>query len=234
MRKNLFLLLGFIFLLLRKQNLDLNVFAQDNENEEVEDSTNTSYYFDFQPNTYLIPKSGIINITIDYKEIAVDKANFRVRPFIKDAVASIYDPEKNTWIFSGDAWGNLPSIGEGLKITLPTELSKVELVLKIKDLTTGKEYETPTKAFWTANSYGIYEKKVNQTIRDWRQNTSQNSSGEITAKNEENSEDLAEPEEQTQTLDQLKNKSNRVMVNIGGFAFSAIVGFLKKDDKMPL
>jgi hypothetical protein len=219
--KILSVILSGLFLLLNKH------FAFSQEN----------FFFDFTPNTFLIPNSGNIEVTINYKNSEIKKENFRVRPYMKDTVIALYNPDEGKWVFSSESWGNLPSIEEKIKLQIPAKTMKADLVLKIKDLSTGKEYETPPKSFWAEGSYEKYYEKVNETILDWRQG----SSGETESINENTEEGIGTGEatgpaveEQTQKLDKLKNKSDMALVNLGGFFVTAIVGFLRKDDRIPL
>ncbi len=193
-----------------------------------------AYYFDFLPNTYLIPKSGIVEISIKYKGVGIKPENFKVKPQMGNKPMSLFNPGKKEWVFSSESWGNMPSVGDTFKIKIPNTNGQMDLHFKIKDLSTGKEYKTPEKSFWGNNSYKSYETKVNKTILDWRQNTSRDVTNDEEGSEKTEIAGLNEKETQTQEISELKNKMDVAIWHLGGFGISAIIGFIKKDDKMAL
>lgn len=190
------------------------------------------FYFDFEPNALLIPESGILEMRIKYIG-EIDSENFRIRPQMQEGLVSIREKGTTTWVFGDASWGNLPSVEKDTEIKFPSQVNTlikpVELKLKIKDLKSGKEYETPGRNFWSEKAYNSYESRVNQTILEWR------GGAKLDQESLESTSAIKPKEEtpQTEGLGELKSKRNVALVNLSGFVLSAFVGLRSKSDKIP-
>ncbi|HOM77639.1 hypothetical protein KBG31_02910 [Patescibacteria group bacterium] len=200
----------------------------------VNAQTQEEYFFDFSTNTHLIPQSGIIEIKILYKGKVINPDRYKIKPYSNGNSIQIMDADKGEWVFTTNSWGKMPSIENTTKIRILGTKEKANLYIKIKNTTTGEEFKTPEKILWSSDSYNNYAARINQNTSDWRQKRG-GIDGETQESERAEEKALDIPtQEQTQRLENLKNKKSSLVWNLSGMGVSAIIGFIKKDDRMLL
>ncbi len=198
--------------------------------ESVEESAKYEYYFDFTPESYILPASGEIAVKFLYNAVNLDGKKWRVKPFAENATIMIRGSENNAWVFSTSSWNDLPSLDEEIRLKIISGSDIVLLEFQLKDLDTGEKYDTPAKILWTGLAYEDYYKAINRNLIDWRvaELVVKETSGINPPKNKAELSIKA----QTQSLAKLTDNSNWIFANLGAFFISAMAGFSRKGDKM--
>lgn len=191
------------------------------------------YHFDFIPYSYEIIDSAETIIRITHKVRDFENEEWVVKPISSEALISIFNPETQRWIFSNNAWLQMPVLEPEMRLKIPSQQEEVNLKLLIRNLNTVETYETPTKTLWTSRAYKNYNEKINENVKNWRQHRQPEvlEKRQLTASGVDN-EIL--PEDQTKTFNKLLSKKNLLILNFGALFTSGIVGFTRKNDRIPL
>ncbi len=207
--------------------------SADESMETNTEEKNHEYHFDFIPYSYEIIDSKETLIKIAHKIPDFESKDWLVRPFSSEALISIFNAKTQRWIFSKNAWLEMPALKPTMRLRISSQQEEVKLKLLIRNLNTVETYETPPKTLWTSKSYKNYTEKINENVKDWRQEKQPKT---LTKKQLIQSEGgiEASPEEQTKTFTKMLNKKNLLILNFGAFFTAGIVGFIRKNDKIPL
>jgi hypothetical protein len=201
-----------------------NVWAGETKTEIQE---NLDYFFDFIPSTYEIKPDKEIILNIEHKTSDIENKNWKVRPVANNALISIYNPKTQEWIFTKNSWSKMPSLNSRIKVRINSHEEKINLKVQIKDLKTAETHETPGKTLWTLKAYQNYSNKLNESIKEWKKTK------KPTEINQETTSQKPRMETQTKQINTLKNDKKMALINLGAFLSSGIVGFIRKNDKIP-
>ena len=210
-----------LFLLTITKNMTL---AQEEESQKEE----TNYYFDFIPSSYQIQAGKEMEISLITKSKNLKKENWRVRPAAANTLISVYNENKQEWVFTSKPWSEMPQISNQMKLKINSPQEQINLKLLILDQKNAKTYETPEKTLWTIKAYNNYYQKLNENLTEWRQNHKRSS----TVSNEEETVTTEHPP-QTKQITEFKNNKTMAYINLGALACAGIVGFIRKNDKIP-
>lgn len=187
------------------------------------------FYFDFEPYSYEIVKNQETLIEIKHKIQNFKPEEWKIKPTAPEAIISVYNEKNQEWVFAKQTWLKMPELETTLRLKITPLNKTTKLKLLIKNQTTNETYETPEKILVNSKAYENYYKKINAAIKSWRNNNFTNKvNTEVTVTKESTLS-----ENQTLDLKNLKNKGSIIFLNLGAFLFAGIVGFMKKNDKMP-
>ncbi|MBD3365951.1 hypothetical protein GF360_01255 [candidate division WWE3 bacterium] len=203
------------------------VFAEDSSTDVKEEALNPDYYFDFSPSSYEINEDFEILLTITHQVKNTTSEDWRIKPESQGATISLYNKASQRWVFAENPWEDMPPLTKKLRLKMVSHKEKIPLKLLFKHLPTGEIYETPEKILWTKHAYGNYVAQINESAKSWRQGFQKDQ----LINGEKEANPVEKLQNQTGHFQGLKNKTNLVFLNIGGFFTAAFVGFAQKDDE---
>ena len=126
-----------------------------------------STYFDFVPNTKILPFKKELKIDFKYKLDGVDEQRLRLRPMTDHGTVAIWNPEEEKWASGNEPWENMPAINDIHLVMLNMIDNTSNLWFIVQDTRLGKVFNTPKKQIQNRYVYEKYISDLNKNILGW-------------------------------------------------------------------
>ena len=123
--------------------------------------------FDFSLGRYLIDEDREVEVNFYYDLENYDSEDFLIKPFVKNGIVKIFNPDNGKWSDCYSLVSDLPFLQESMLIRIKgMRVKKSSLSFEIINVSSGDVYKTPEKEIWSKEVYSKYQENVNLNLQN--------------------------------------------------------------------